>query len=134
LRNVPVFEHMLAEAGIKLLKYYLDIDRKEQKHRLEDRHEDPLKQWKISPIDEKALKHWDDYTKARDVMLRLTDSAEAPWMVVCANDKKVARLAIIRDLISRLDYRDSKHDVPPPDPTIIARFDETCLTNGMLAK
>ncbi len=134
LRNVPVFEHMLAEAGIRLLKYYLDIDRKEQKHRLEDRREDPLKQWKISPIDEKALKHWDDYTKARDVMLRLTDSAEAPWMVVCANDKKAARLAIIRDLISRVDYQDAKSDLPPHEPTIIARFDETCLTNGILAK
>lgn len=134
LRNVPVFEHMLAEAGIKLLKYYLDIDRKEQKHRLEDRHEDPLKQWKISPIDEKALKHWDDYTKARDTMLRLTDSADAPWMVVRANDKKAARLAIIHDLISRIDYKDGKADLPPHDGRIIARFDETCLTNGMLAK
>ncbi|MDE8349439.1 MAG: polyphosphate kinase 2 [Acidocella sp.] len=134
LRNVPVFEHMLAEAGIKLLKYYLDIDRKEQKHRLEARHEDALKQWKISPIDEKALKHWDDYTKARDVMLRLTDSAEAPWMVVVANDKKAARLAIIHDLINRVDYKDGKTDLPAPHHKIIARFDETCLTNGMLAK
>ncbi|MDR3521124.1 MAG: polyphosphate kinase 2 [Acidocella sp.] len=134
LRNVPVFEHMLAQAGIKLLKYYLDIERKEQKNRLEDRHEDPLKQWKISPIDEKALKHWDDYTKARDVMLRLTDSADAPWTVVVANDKKAARLAIIHDLITRVDYKDSKTDLPAHDHRIIARFDETCLTNGMLAK
>ena len=134
LRNVPVFEHMLAEAGIRLVKYYLDISHKEQKHRLEARHENPLKQWKISPIDEKALKHWDDYTKARDVMLRMTDSADAPWMVVVANDKKAARLAIIRDLISRIDYKDSPADMPPGDDRIIARFDETCLTNGMLAK
>ena len=66
LHTVPVFEAMLADSGIALVKYYLDIDRKEQKKRLEARRKDPLKQWKISPIDEKALKHFDDYTQARD--------------------------------------------------------------------
>jgi polyphosphate kinase 2 len=132
LRTVPVFERMLADAGVRLIKYYLDIDRAEQKKRLEARREDPLKQWKISPIDEKALKHWDDYTQARNVMLRLTDSAGAPWMVVRADDKKAARLAVIRDLISRVNYQDSQPGAPH-DPAIIARFDEACLTNGLLA-
>ncbi len=132
LRDVPIFESMLAQSGIAVVKYYLDINRKEQKKRLEDRHQDPLKQWKISPIDEKALKHFDDYTAARDKMLRATDSAAAPWMVVRADDKKTARLAIIADLITRIDYRNAtKHKV---DDTVICRFDETCLTNGMLAK
>ena len=131
LRNVPVFEGMLAEAGITVIKYYLDIDRKEQKKRLEARREDPLKQWKISPIDEKALKHFDDYTKARNTMLRATDSNAAPWVVVRADDKKAARLAIIADLITRVDYRDAKpHDTKPE---IARRFDETCLTDGTLA-
>lgn len=134
LRTAPVFEQMLAEAGIKLIKYYLDINRAEQKHRLADRHVDPLKQWKISPIDEKALKHWDDYTKARNVMLRMTDSANAPWMVVRADDKKTARLAVIRDLISRVDYQEYKPVKGGEQPLIIARFDETCLENGILAK
>jgi polyphosphate kinase 2 len=133
LKTVPVFEQMLAQSGLKLIKYYLDIDRHEQKKRLGDRHKDPLKQWKISPIDEKALDHWDDYTAARDTMLRLTDSANAPWMVVRADDKKAARLAIIRDLISRVDYHESK-PLKQDQPAIIARFDETCLTNGLLAK
>jgi polyphosphate kinase 2 len=133
LRNVPVFEQMLAEAGIRILKYYLDINRAEQKHRLADRHDDPLKQWKISPIDEKALKNWDDYTQARNVMLRLTDSAASPWMVVRADDKKAARLAIIHDLISRIDYHDAKSLKTGDQPVIIARFDETCLENGILA-
>jgi polyphosphate kinase 2 len=132
LRTVPVFEQMLADAGIVLVKYYLDIDRKEQKKRLGDRHKDPLKQWKISPIDEKALKHWDDYTQARDVMLRLTDNARAPWMVVRADDKKAARLAIIRDLITRVDYLEPA-ELPEHDVSVIARFDEACLSNGMLA-
>ncbi|GLR67398.1 polyphosphate kinase 2 [Acidocella aquatica] len=131
LRNVPVFESMLTDSGITVIKYYLDIDRKEQKKRLEARHDDPLKQWKISPIDEKALKHFDDYTKARNIMLRATDSATAPWMVVRANDKKTARLAVIADLITRVDYADATpHDT---HTEIVCRFDETCLTNGMLA-
>jgi len=132
LRNVPVFEHMLADAGITIIKYYLDIDRDEQKERLKARHKDPLKQWKISPIDDEAMQHFDDYTAARDVMLRMTDSAAAPWMVVRADDKKAARLAIIADLITRVAYKEHKRG--PTDPAIIRRFDETCLTDGMLAK
>jgi polyphosphate kinase 2 len=131
LRAVPVFETMLAQSGIIVIKYYLDISRKEQQKRLADRHKDPLKQWKISPIDEKALHHFDDYTKARNRMLRETDSAAAPWMVVRAGDKKTARLAIIADLITRIDYKDAeKHEL---HEDIVCRFDEACLTNGMLA-
>jgi polyphosphate kinase 2 len=134
LRTVPVFEQMLAEAGITIIKYYLDIDRREQKNRLLDRHKNPLKQWKISPIDEKALKHWDDYTKARDAMLRMSDSAHAPWMVVRADDKKAARLAIINDLIGRVDYAEPDRQQVGGHPPIIARFDESCLTSGILAR
>jgi polyphosphate kinase 2 len=131
LRAAPVFEAMLAESGTHIIKYYLDIDRHEQKARLEARRDDPLKQWKISPIDEKALKHFDDYTKARDTMLRLTDSAAAPWTVVRADDKKAARLAILTDLITRINYHEAKqHEI---DKDILRRFDEACLTNGMLA-
>jgi len=131
MRGVPVFENMLEQSGITVLKYYLDIDRKEQKKRLEARREDPLKQWKISPIDEKAMKHFNDYTKARDAMLRATDSAAAPWIVVRADDKKAARLAIIADLITRVEYQDATlHDTRAD---IVRRFDETCLTDGMLA-
>ena len=132
LRDVPVFENMLVQSGITVIKYYLDIDRKEQKKRLEARREDPLKQWKISPIDDKAIKHFDSYTEARDKMLRATDSAAAPWMVVRAGDKKAARLAIIADLITRVDYEDAvKHDL---HDELVCRFDESCLTNGFLAR
>ncbi len=132
LRAVPVFEQMLGDAEIHILKYYLDIDRKEQKKRLEARRTDPLKQWKLSPIDAAALKHWDDYTEARNAMLRMTDSASAPWSVVRANDKKAARLAIISDLITRVDYREAKK-LEARYSEIIARFDETCFTSQMLA-
>jgi polyphosphate kinase 2 len=132
LRNVPVFENMLAQGGITILKYYLDIDKKEQKKRIEARRGDPLKQWKISPIDEKALHLFAEYTEARDTMLRQTDSAAAPWMVVRADDKKTARLALIADLISRVEYHDATRQEIKEE--IVARFDETCFTNGILAK
>jgi polyphosphate kinase len=131
LRDAPIFETLLVQSGITIIKYYLDIDRAEQKKRLNARRKDPLKQWKISPIDEKAMKHFDDYTKARDIMLRATDSASAPWMVVRADDKKAARLAIIADLITRVNYHNAiAHE---GDNKIVCRFDETCFTNGMLA-
>jgi len=131
LRTAPAFEAMLVESGITLIKYYLDIDRHEQKKRLDARRKDKLKQWKISPIDEKAMKYFDDYTKARDAMLRATDSAAAPWVVVRADDKKAARLGIIADLIGRVEYKDATpHEVAQ---TIVRRFDESCITDGMLA-
>jgi polyphosphate kinase 2 len=133
LRTAPEFERMLTDSGILLLKYYLDISRREQKNRLADRHKNPLKQWKISPIDEKAIKHWDDYTKARDGMLRATDSAHAPWLVVRADDKKAARLALIHDLVQRVSYQDADHELATTNPPLVARFDESCLTNGILA-
>ena len=131
LRAAPMFEAMLAEAGITVIKYYLDIGRAEQKQRLAERREDPLTQWKISPIDAQALKHFDDYTKARNAMLLATDSAAAPWIVVRADDKKATRLAIIADLITRVDYENAIPHETFGD--ILCRFDETCLTNGMLA-
>lgn len=132
MRTVTVFENMLADSGISIIKYYLDIDQKTQKKRLADRRKNPLKQWKISPVDEKALKYFDDYTLARDAMLTGTDSAAAPWIVVRADDKKVARLEIIADIIARVEY---KGRVPyPVDESIIKRFDNTCLTDGMLAR
>lgn len=132
MRTVPVFESMLTDSGISIIKYYLDIDQKTQEKRLKARRDNPLKQWKISPVDEKALKYFDDYTKARDEMLVGTDSAAAPWVVVRADHKKAARLAIIADITSRLDYKDQIRY--PVDEHIVRRFDSTCLTDGTLAR
>ncbi len=135
LEDVPVFEQMLIHSGIQLFKYYLDIDKAEQKARLEARRNDPLKQWKISPIDEAALKHWDDYTQARDVMLLRTSTKTSPWTVVSANDKKTARLNLIRDLLSRVEYRQKGKAVEPaPDRTIVFPFTAKALKDGRLAK
>lgn len=135
LRDVPVFEEMLVHSGIHLFKYYLDIDRAEQKRRLDARRVDPLKQWKISPIDEAALKHWKDYSKARDAMLQKTSSTVSPWTIVSANDKKTARLNVIRDLLSRIDYKDKGRAVKPaPDRSVVFPFNTAVLRDGKLAK
>lgn len=135
LDDVPVFEEMLVRSGIRLFKYYLDIDRAEQKSRLESRRTDPLKQWKISPIDEAALRHWKDYSKARDVMLNRTSTKLSPWTVVSANDKKAARLNLIRDLLSRMEYRQKGEAVRPvPDRKIVFHFTAKALNDGRLAK
>ncbi len=102
--EVELFEKMLVESDFIILKYYLDIGKEEQEKRLKDREDDPLKQWKVSPIDQKALKHWKDYSEARDEMLLRTNFKHAPWFVVNAEDKKTAHIALISHLLSRLKY------------------------------
>lgn len=135
LKDVPVFEEMLIRSGIQLFKYYLDIDRAEQKRRLDDRRKDPLKQWKISPIDEAAQRHWKDYSRARNTMLEKTGTRLSPWIVVSANDKKAARLNLVRDLLSRVDYRDKgKAAALKPDRTIVFPFHTRALRDGRLAE
>ena len=135
LDDVSVFEEMLIRSGVRLFKYYLDIDKAEQKRRLDARRDDPLKQWKISPIDEAALRHWSDYSKARDVMLSRSSTKLAPWTVVSANDKKAARLNLIHDLLSRVDYRHKGKAVrPAPDRKVVFPFTAKALKDGRLAK
>jgi polyphosphate kinase 2 len=112
---VVPFESMLVRDGISLRKYYLDIGRGEQKKRLEARHKDPLKQWKISPVDEVALKHWKEYSEARDEMFARTDHPDAPWRIVRADVKKFARLALIRDLLSGFEYPGKDKKLVRPD-------------------
>jgi len=104
MATVNPFESILVSSGITLLKYYLDISKKEQALRLKARENDPLKQWKISPIDQQAQSKWNAYSKCRNDMLQNTSSKDAPWTIVRANDKKLAHLNMIRDLLSRVDY------------------------------
>ncbi|NIG55977.1 polyphosphate kinase 2 [Chitinophaga sp. Cy-1792] len=102
--EVELFEKMLTDAGVIIFKYYLDISKKEQRKRMEDRKENPLKQWKVSPIDEVALKRWHAYSKARDRMLLQTNFRHSPWYVVNADDKEAAHIALISHLLKQLSY------------------------------
>jgi len=131
--TVTDFEQLLVRSGVKLIKYYLDISKKEQKQRLESRLTDPLKQWKISPIDEQATKMWKHYSAARDQMLTRTHTAATPWIIVHTDDKHQARLNILRDLLSRLPYKDRDKDLAPADPAVVFPFDTLCLEDGRLA-
>jgi polyphosphate kinase 2 len=134
LATVTSFEHMLERSGIALFKYYLDITKDEQKKRLKERRHDPLKQWKISPIDEVAVKHWKDYSQARNVMFARTSTPLSPWHVVRADDKHAAHLNLIRHLLSKLDYKGKDERLVVPDPDIVFAYDELYLANGMIAK
>ncbi len=133
LQTVTSYEQMLVRSGITLLKYYLDIGREVQRQRLKDRRDNPLKQWKISPIDEAAQKHWDDYSHARNVMFARTHHAAAPWTVVCANDKWASRLNVIKDMLFRLEYKNKDKKLVIPDPNIVFPYEERCLQKGLIA-
>ena len=134
MQSVPNFEQMLVHSGIKLLKYYLDVSKPEQARRLQERRRDPLAQWKSSPIDRVALKHWDAYTEARDAMLARTHSESAPWRIVRADDKHQARLNLMRDILSRLPYADKKKKLIQPDADIVFEFTPNCIQSQRLAR
>ena len=134
MSSVSNFENMLVRSGVKLLKYYLDISKAEQKKRLEDRKTDPLKRWKVSSIDDQALKNWKQYSAARNEMLARSHNPIAPWTLVRANDKHLARLNVIKDVLSRLHYTDMDKRLIRPDRQIVFPYDTSNLQNGQLAK
>jgi len=131
--SVLEFEHMLVRSGIKLLKYYLDISKTEQKRRLNERKSDPLTQWKISALDDRAIKKWKQYSLARNEMLSRSHNPVTPWNIVRADDKQLARLNIIKDMLSRLHYADKDERLVLPDPQIVLAYDAAYLENGVLA-
>ncbi len=133
MEAVCPFEEMLVRDGILLFKYYLDISRDEQRERLADRKSDPLKQWKISPIDGAAIAHWDEYSNARNEMLIRTNHKSAPWHIVIANDKKRTRLNVIRDLLSRIAYDGRKTRLLKPDARVVFPFAPEKLTSKHVA-
>ena len=133
METVLDFEHMLVKSGVKLLKYYLDVSREEQQKRLKDRRTDPLKQWKVSPIDAQAIKRWDDYSSARNEMLARTHNETSAWTIVRADNKRLARLNLIKDLLSRLHYGDKDAASLVADPQITFEYDEAHAQNGMIS-
>ena len=110
-RTVPEFEKMLVDSGIQLIKYWFSISDDEQQSRFLGRIHDPLKQWKLSPMDLESRSRWEAYTKAKEIMLERTHIAEAPWWVVQADDKKKARLNCIHHLLEQMPYSETEH--PP---------------------
>lgn len=111
LRTVPEFERMIIRSGIILIKYWFSISDDEQYNRFMMRIHDPLKQWKLSPMDLDARRLWEAYTKAKETMLERTNIPEAPWWVVAANDKKKARLNCISHLLDQIPYKEIDHPV-----------------------
>lgn len=127
--EVPNFERMLVDDGIHLFKFWLNISRPMQVKRFHDRRHNPLKAWKLSPVDLRALKKWGEYTKARNEMLTRSHTQFAPWQVVRANDKRRARLAIISSVLNAMDYegkdmkllKDQDHAIIMPAPEFMAQ-------------
>jgi len=120
LQEAPEFERMLARDGITLIKLWFSVSRTEQLRRFVDRQLDPVKQWKLSPIDLASLDKWDHYTDAKEAMFFHTDLPDAPWTVVKSNDKRRARLEAMRYVLSRVPYEGrNEHVVGRPDPLIV---------------
>lgn len=121
MRQTPDLERMLARSGIRLFKFWFSVSRDEQFRRFQARRVDPLKQWKLSPIDLASLDKWDDYTEAKESMFFYTDTADAPWTVIKSDDKKRARLNAMRHLLSRMPYPNKSEEIEvQPDPLIVS--------------
>ena len=110
LEGVPKFERWLVESGVILIKLWLEVGKKEQERRFRQRVDDPLRQWKLSPMDVKSYTRWDDYTRARDAMFDATSHPFAPWFLLHSNDKKKARLNGIKHILSQIPYKKIKRD------------------------
>jgi polyphosphate kinase len=122
VRQAPTFEEMLVRDGISLAKFWFSVSPSEQRTRFTIRQVDPVRQWKLSPMDLQSLDKWDDYTAAKEDMFALTDTEVAPWTVVRSNDKKRARVNAMRHVLGKFDYDDKDHEVVgEADPLIVGR-------------
>ena len=121
MRQTPELERMLTRSGIRLYKYWFSVTQEEQRNRFKSRETDPLKRWKLSPIDKASLDKWDDYTEAKEAMFFYTDTADAPWTIVKSDDKKRARLNCMLHFLSTLDYPGKDLRIAhAPDPKIVS--------------
>lgn len=135
MRETPDLERMFVRSGIRLYKYWFSVTREEQKRRFDSRATDPLKQWKLSPVDKASLGKWDDYTEAKEAMFFYTNTADAPWTVIKSNDKKRARLNTIRHFLSTLDYPGKDLEIALlPDPEIVSMAPMDMHSRDILGK
>lgn len=123
MHQAPEFERLLVEDGIVLIKLWFSVGQKEQLKRFKERKHDPLKQWKLSPIDLASLDRWDDYTQAKEDMFFHTNTADAPWTVIKSNDKKRARLEAMRYVLNHFDYAEK-------DSKVVGEVDPLIVTSG----
>ena len=120
MRQCPELERMFVRSGIRLFKYWFSVTREEQRRRFAARETDPLKQWKLSPIDKASLDKWDDYTEAKEAMFFNTDTADAPWTIIKSDDKKRARINCMQHFLSCIPYDNKdRHLVVGADPLIV---------------
>jgi polyphosphate kinase 2 (PPK2 family) len=110
LENIPMFERFIVDAGINLIKFWLEVGQEEQQRRMEARVEDPMRQWKLSPMDLESYARWYDYSRARDLMLDATDTEYCPWHLVRTDDKRRARLNIIAHLLDLVPYKNAPRE------------------------
>ncbi|MBL8701652.1 MAG: polyphosphate kinase 2 [Alphaproteobacteria bacterium] len=131
MRQCPELERMLVRSGIRLFKYWFSVSRDEQRRRFQARKDDPLKFWKLSPIDLQSIDKWDQYTQAKESMFFYTDTADAPWTIIKANDKKRARLNCMLHFLSRLPYPNKDLSVVgAPDPLIVGSTEQVIDRNA----
>ena len=120
MREAPEIERIMVRNGIILFKYWFSVTQDEQLRRFKAREGEPLKKWKLSPIDRQSLDKWDDYTEAKEAMFFYTDTADAPWTVIKSDDKKRARLSCMKHFLSKLPYtKKDTHVVTSPDPLLV---------------
>jgi len=124
MRQVPEFEHMLYEDGVELVKFWFSISKEEQRKRFDERKTNPLKQWKLSPVDELAQSKWEEYSHYKEEMFSRTHTSFSPWIIVKANNKRKARLESMRHVLSVLDYKEKGEAKVSliPDPNVILRY------------
>lgn len=124
MRQVPEFEHMLIEDGVELVKLWFSISKDVQLARFNSRRHNPLKQWKLSPLDERAQELWDDYTRYKEMMFGRTHTSFSPWIVVQANSKRSARLESMRYVLAQFEYAGKTNAATTliPDPAVVTRF------------
>jgi polyphosphate kinase 2 len=131
LEVCPVFEHQIIDSGIQLIKFWLEVSKDEQERRFEARIDDPMRQWKLSPMDVESWTRWYDYSRARDAMFEATDTDFAPWYLVHSDDKKRARLNCISHLLSLIPYEKIKHDkVKLPKRSDKGKYDDRATLEG----
>jgi polyphosphate kinase len=131
VHNCPIFESHITKAGILLIKFWLEVGQDEQRKRFEARIEDPLRQWKLSPMDVESYARWYPYSRARDMMLEATDTQDAPWYIVRSDDKRRARLNCIAHLLKLIPYKEVPHDnIKLPKRSFKGEYDDQATLKG----